>query len=55
MFLKGPLKLLKESWLNNDNDSTQGVITHISEVYERLKVVNELAQKNLKLSQGQMK
>ena len=44
----GPLKLLKESWLNNNNDSSQGVITHISDVRERLQVANELAQKNLK-------
>jgi len=49
---RGPLKLLKESWLNNNNDSSQGVITHISNVRERLKVANELAPKNLKLSQG---
>ena len=52
---RGPLKLLKESWLNNDNDSSQSVITHVSDVRERLKVANELAQKNLKLSQGRMK
>ena len=37
-----PLKLLKESWLNQTNDS-QSAITHISEVRERLKMPNELA------------
>ena len=53
-FPRGPLKLLKESWLNQINDS-QSVIMHISEVRERLKVANELAQKTLKSSQDKMK
>ena len=51
---RGPLKLLKESWLDQTNDS-QSVITHISDVRERLKAANELAQKNLKSSQDKMK
>jgi len=49
---RGPLKLLKESWLDHTNDS-QSVITH--DVREKLKVANELAQKNLKSSQEKMK
>ena len=40
---RGPLKLLKESLLNHDNDSSQGVITYVSDVHERLKMANELA------------
>ena len=52
---RGPLKLLKESLLNPDNDSSQGVITYISDVRERLKMANELAQENLKFSQNRMK
>jgi len=51
---RGPLKLLKESWLDQTNDS-QSVITHISDVRERLKVANQLAQQNLKSSQDKMK
>jgi len=47
---RGPMKLLKESWLNLTND-LQSVITHICDVRERLKVANELAQKILKSSQ----
>ena len=39
----GPLKLLKESWLDNNNNSSQCAITHISDVRERLKVTNEVA------------
>ena len=50
---RGPLKLLKESWLDQKNDS-QSVIAHISDVRERLKVANELAQKNLKSSQDKL-
>ena len=53
--LQDPLKLLKESWLYNDNDSSQSVIMRISDVQERLKVAKELAQNNLKSSQGRMK
>jgi len=41
---QGPLKLFKESWLDQMNDS-QSVITHISDVCERLKVANELAKR----------
>ena len=52
---RGPLKLLKESLLNHGNDSSQGVITYISDVRERLKMANELAQENLKFSQNRMK
>ncbi|XP_065894244.1 uncharacterized protein [Dysidea avara] len=52
---RGPLKLLKESWLNSDNDSSHSVITHITDVRERLKVANKLAQKNLRSSQSRMK
>ena len=52
---RGPLKLLEESLLNHDNDSSQGVITYISDVRERLKMANELAQENLKFSQNRMK
>ena len=42
---QGPLKLFKESWLDQMNDS-QSVITHISDVCERLKVANELAKES---------
>jgi len=39
----------------DQTDYSQSVITHISDVHERLKVANELAQKNLKSSQEKMK
>ena len=48
-----PLKLLKDSWLDN-NDSSQSVITHISDMHERLKVANEVAQRNLNSFQDKM-
>ena len=49
------MKLLKESWLDNNNDSSQSVITHISDARERLRVANEVVQRNLKSSQDKMK
>jgi len=54
-FPRGPLKLLKESWLDNNNDSSQSVITHISDVRGRLRVTDEVAQRNLKSSLDKMK
>ena len=42
----GPLKILKESWLNED--SQRSVLVQMSEVRDRLKKANEYAQKNLK-------
>ena len=43
---RGPLKILKESWLNED--SQRSVLVQMSEVRDRLKKANEYAQKNLK-------
>ena len=50
---RGPLKLLKECWL--DDDSEKSVLMHVSDVWDRLRKANELAQKNLKSAQHRMK
>ena len=50
---RGPLKLLKEFWL--DDDSEKSVLMHVSDVQDRLRKANEFAQKNLKSAQHRMK
>ena len=49
----GPLKLLKEVWLTDD--SPDGLITHISDVRDRLKRANDMAQEKLRDTQKRMK
>ena len=46
---RGPLKLLKEVWLT-DNLSG-GLLTHISDVRDRLKRANDMAQEKLRDNQ----
>ena len=50
---RGPLKLLKEVWLAEE--VSDGVLTHVSDVGDRLHRANDLALKKLKESQGKMK
>ena len=50
---RGPLKLLKEMWLAED--SSDDLLTHVSDVWERLTRANDLARQKLKESQCKMK
>ena len=50
---RGPLKLFKECWL--DDDSEKSVLMHVSNVQDRPRKANEFAQKNLKSAQHRMK
>ena len=50
---RGPLKLLKESWLADD--AQESLVSKLSNVRDRLHTANELAQKHLKVTQGAMK
>ena len=50
---RGPLKMLKETWLL-DNVS-ESLLTRLSDVRDRLHTANRLAQKHLKRTQSVMK
>ena len=50
---RGPLKLLKEVWLTDD--LSNGLLTHISDVRDRLKRANDMAQEKLRDNQKCMK
>ena len=50
---RGPLKLLKEVWLTND--LSDGLLTRISDVRDRMKRANDMAQKKLRDNQKRMK
>ena len=50
---RGPLKLLKERWLSDEEP--ESVLVRISDIRHRLRTANELAQKNLKAAQSGMK
>ena len=50
---RGPLKLLKETWLSDD--VPESLLTRMSNVRHRLRTANELAQKHLKAAQSTMK
>ena len=50
---RGPLKLLKEVWLTDD--SSDALLTHISDVRDRLKRANDMAQEKLRDTQKRMK
>ena len=50
---RGPLKLFKECWL--DDDPEKSVLVHVSDVRERLRKAKEFALKNLKSAQHRMK
>ena len=49
----GPLKLLKEVWLTDD--LSDGLLTHISDVRDRLNRANDMAQEKLRDTQKRMK
>ena len=49
----GHLKLLKEVWLTED--SSKSLLTHISDVRDRLRKANDMAQEKLRDTQKQMK
>jgi len=51
---RGPLKMLKEVWLTTEDD-TQDVITHVTDVRDRLQKATEFARKNLQSAQRNMK
>jgi len=51
--VRGPLKLLKESWLADDPPDS--LLDQVSSLRNRLMSATELAQQNLKNSQGKMK
>ena len=50
---QGPLKLLKERWLSDEEP--ESVLTRMSDIRHRLRKANELAQKNLKAAQAGIK
>ena len=50
---RGPLKLLKESWL--DEDQTENLLTCVSDVWFKLQKANKFARKNLRKAQCGMK
>ena len=52
--VRGPLKLLKENWLD-DGESTLNLLDYVSKFRHKLKRACELAQENLKVSQAKMK
>jgi len=51
--IRGPLKLLKETWLAEDIHSN--IPDYVSDLHDRLSALAQLAQKNLKSSQDRMK
>ena len=51
--MRGPLKLLKESWLNEEPPIN--LLDQVSDLRHRLTSAWELAQKNMKTVQGKMK
>ena len=50
---RGPLKLLKEAWLNKDHSDS--LLTRISDVRFKLQRANQFAQENMKNAQLHMK
>ena len=51
--VRGPLKLLKETWL--DENSTVHLLDHVSDLQDKLSTAAKLAQANLKSSQRRIK
>ena len=49
----GPLKLLKEVWL--DEDQAESILTRVSDVHFKLQKENEFARENMKKAQCNMK
>ena len=53
--VRGPLKLLKEQWLNNDDSVKVNLLDYVSKFRSRLHEAGEIAKKNLEKSQQKMK
>ena len=51
--VRGPLKLLKETWLTEDKQSN--ILDHVSDLHSRISTAAYLAKANLKNAQGRMK
>lgn len=44
--VRGPLKLLKEAWLAEEN--TTSLLDYVSDIHDKLSTATQLAQANLK-------
>ena len=53
--VRGPLKLLKEQWLNDDDSVKVNLLDYMSKFRTRLHEAGEIAKKNLENSQHKMK
>ena len=53
-YVRGPLKLLKEKFLSND-ETPLNLLQYVSDFRNRLSRACEVARSNLKMSQGKMK
>lgn len=51
--VRGPLKLLKEAWLAEEN--TTSLLDYVSDIHDKLSTATQLAQVNLKSAQRKMK
>ena len=51
--VRGPLKLLKESWL--DNEDQVGLLDQVTKLRQRMRGAGEIARENLKAAQTKMK
>ena len=51
--VRGPLKLLKEQWLQEE--TTTNLLDYVSDLHSKLSTVSKLAQQNLKVAQRRMK
>ena len=51
--LRGPLKLLKEKWLNDETDTN--LLDYVSKFKYKLNRASEIARENLKEAQSKMK
>ena len=53
--VRGPLKMLKEKWMNDGDTCMYNLLDYVSNFKERLKTACSAASENLKLSQQSMK
>ena len=53
--VRGPLKALKEKWLNEDQEKQMDLLDYVCTFKNRLQVACKAAQENLKRSQQKMK
>ena len=53
--VRGPLKLLKKQWLNDDDSVKVNLLDYVSKFRTRLHEAGEIAKKNLENSQQKMK